>query len=206
MPKPTFARERAHIKQGAIVCGIDEAGRGPWAGPVVAAAVILDPKRIPKGLNDSKKLTAEKREALFDLIMCDAQVGVGIVEADVIDTINILQATYRAMAEAVAHLDPAPTLALIDGNRAPPLSIRVQTIIGGDGACLSIAAASIIAKVTRDRIMLELDQTYPEYGFAQHKGYGTALHAKALTQLGPCPQHRKSFNPVSQLELPLTNL
>jgi ribonuclease HII len=206
MPKPHFRHEKPHIASGQIVCGIDEAGRGPWAGPVVAAAVVLDPKRIPKGLNDSKKLTAEKREALFDVIMCDAQVGVGIVEADVIDTINILQATYRAMTTAVAQLHPAPHVALVDGNRAPPLSIRVQTIIGGDAASVSIAAASIIAKVTRDRIMHQLDSEFPHYGFSQHKGYGTAFHAEALAKHGPCPQHRKSFNPVSQLELPLTNL
>ncbi len=206
MVKPHFIYERTAIKHGLIVCGVDEAGRGPWAGPVVAAAVVLEPKRIPKGLNDSKKLTADKREALFDAIIADARVGIGIVEADVIDTINILQATYLAMTQAVAQLSPAPTLALIDGNRAPPLSIRVQTIIGGDGTSVSIAAASIIAKVTRDRIMRRLDQDFPHYGFAAHKGYGTAFHADALAKHGPCPQHRKSFNPVSQLEFALTIL
>lgn len=192
--------------RGHVVCGVDEAGRGPWAGPVVAAAVVLEPKRIPKGLNDSKKLTAVNRDTLYDAIMSDAQVGVGIVGADVIDAINILQATFLAMKQAVGQLTPAPTLALVDGNRAPPLSIRVQTIIGGDGAAISIAAASIIAKVTRDRIMHELDRDFPQYGFAAHKGYGTAFHAEALARFGPCPQHRKSFNPIRQLNLPLTIL
>ncbi len=205
MSKPHFRRERVHIANGLIVCGIDEAGRGPWAGPVVAAAAVLDPKCIPKGLDDSKKLSAEKREALFADIQASAQVGIGISEADEIDAINILQATYRAMQRAVAQLSVLPHLALVDGNRAPPLTIRVQTIIGGDATSVSIAAASIIAKVTRDRIMREMHALYPHYGFSQHKGYGTAFHADALAKHGPCPQHRKSFNPVSQLELTLTN-
>jgi ribonuclease HII len=198
---PDFSFEQAAIAQNHIPCGVDEAGRGPWAGPVVAAAVVLDPDNIPAGLNDSKKLTEAKREALFDPIMQSAQVGIGIAPASLIDDINILQATYRAMGDAVAALGNAATMALVDGNRAPPLSIRVQTIIEGDGKCLSISAASIIAKVTRDRMMQELDHLYPGYGFAKHKGYGTGAHMAALQRLGPCPAHRKSFKPIAILTI-----
>jgi ribonuclease HII len=197
---PTFDFETAAIAAGLIPCGVDEAGRGPWAGPVVAAAVLLDPLNIPNGLNDSKTLNEARREALFDPIMTSAQVGVGIVYAGEIDAINILQATYRAMGLAVAQLSSA-TLALVDGNRAPPLSIRVQTIIGGDAKSLSIAAASIVAKVTRDRMMHALDAQYPGYGFAAHKGYGTAQHSEALQRLGPCPEHRMSFKPIAALTI-----
>jgi ribonuclease HII len=198
---PDFSFETLAIAQGLIPCGVDEAGRGPWAGPVVAAAVVLDPDNIPAGLNDSKKLTEAKREALFDPIMKSARVGVGFASVSLIDEINILQATYRAMGEAVTALGNATTLALVDGNRAPPLSIRVQTIIEGDGKCLSIAAASIIAKVTRDRVMHDLDAIHPGYGFAKHKGYGTAAHMAALQRLGPCPAHRKSFKPIATLTI-----
>jgi ribonuclease HII len=198
---PHFKYEEYAIAQGLIPCGIDEAGRGPWAGPVVAAAVVLDASNIPHGLDDSKKLNEAKREVLFDPIMQTASVGIGIVSAAQIDELNILQATYLAMQEAVAHLASHATLALVDGNRAPPLSIRTQTIIGGDAQCLSIAAASIIAKVTRDRIMKALDEAHPGYGFAAHKGYGTVLHAAALQRLGPCPEHRKSFKPVAALTI-----
>ena len=199
--QPDFTFEQLAIAKGLTVCGVDEAGRGPWAGPVVAAAVMLDPRNIPAGLNDSKKLSEAKREALFAPIMASSRVSVGIVEAAEIDRINILQATYFAMKQAVDNLQPKPDLALIDGNRAPPLSIRVQTIIGGDGLSLSIAAASIIAKVTRDRIMRELDQKLPGYGFASHKGYGTAAHATALQQYGACPAHRMSFKPIAALTI-----
>lgn len=199
MPVPTFDREAAALAKGFIVCGIDEAGRGPWAGPVVAAAVVLDPARIPKGLNDSKKLSEARRVALFAPIMEQARCGIGIVSAQRIDEINILRATYEAMAEALRHLSPLPTLALVDGNRAPPLPCRAETIVGGDGACLSIAAASIIAKVTRDRLMAALDRDHPGYGFAGHKGYGTAAHADALRRIGPCAEHRKSFAPIRLL-------
>jgi ribonuclease HII len=193
---PDFSFERVAQGQGQIVCGVDEAGRGPWAGPVVAAAVILDAALIPPGLDDSKKLTPAKREALFKPIMNSACVGVGIVNAARIDKINILQATYLAMRKAVVALSQVPDVALVDGNRAPPLSCKVQTIIGGDAVSLSIAAASIIAKVTRDRLMCKFDRTYPDYGFASHKGYGTAEHAEALSSLGPCPIHRLSFSPI----------
>lgn len=199
MAAPTFTREAELIAQGFAVCGVDEAGRGPWAGPVVAAAVILDPANIPSGLNDSKKLTESRREALFDPIIRAAEVGVGIVGAARIDELNILKATYAAMAEAVAALTRPPAIALIDGNRAPPLTCRCVTIVGGDAKSLSIAAASIIAKVTRDRLMHNLDRQYPDYGFAAHKGYGTAAHATALQRLGPCPEHRKSFAPIRAL-------
>jgi ribonuclease HII len=200
-PLPDFEFETAALAERQIVCGIDEAGRGPWAGPVVAAAVIFDPAHIPSGLNDSKKLAGQKREALFAPIMALADVGVGIASVEEIDRLNILQANHLAMQRAVAALKTSPTLALVDGNRAPPLSIRVQTIIKGDSKSLSIAAASIIAKVTRDRMMIELDTVHPGYGFAQHKGYGTAAHSQALQRLGPCAIHRKSFAPIAQLTM-----
>ncbi len=201
MPAPDFSFETLAIAQGFIPCGVDEAGRGPWAGPVVAAAVVLDPENIPTGLNDSKKLTEAKRDALFEPIMRSARVGVGIASASLIDEINILQATYHAMQEAVAALGSFTTYALVDGNRAPPLSLRVQTIIEGDGKCLSIAAASIIAKVTRDRMMHQLDAQYAGYGFGKHKGYGTAQHMAALQRLGPCAEHRMSFKPIAKLTI-----
>jgi ribonuclease HII len=197
LQQPTLAFELA--SGHSIICGIDEAGRGPWAGPVVASAVILDQSNIPPGLNDSKKLTHEKREALFGPIMNSSDVGIGVVSAAEIDDINILQATYLAMQRAITSLKNKPTLALVDGNRAPPLACEVQTIIKGDSLSLSIAAASIIAKVTRDRMMIELDKIHSSYGFAQHKGYGTAQHAAALKQFGPCPEHRKTFKPIAAL-------
>jgi len=194
---PDFTIELAALREGTRhVCGIDEAGRGPWAGPVVAAAVVLNPERIPDGLNDSKKLSEAQREALFAPIMASARVGIGIAEVDRIDRDNILQATFWAMSEALAQVDGV-SLALIDGNRAPALPCKVQTLINGDARSLSIAAASIIAKVTRDRIMVAHDSTYPQYGFARHKGYGTALHQQALERHGPTPLHRKSFAPVA---------
>ena len=195
--EPDFSFElEARAKGLRDVCGIDEAGRGPWAGPVVAAAVVLNPDDIPAGLRDSKKLKEAQREALFEPIMRTARVGIGIAEADRIDRDNILQATFWAMAEALSQIDGV-ALALVDGNRAPKLPCRTQTIVEGDTRSLSIAAASIIAKVTRDRIMLAHDVTYPHYGFARHKGYGTPFHQAALTQHGPCPLHRKSFRPVA---------
>jgi ribonuclease HII len=195
MRRPNFSRERKAIALGRIVCGVDEAGRGPLAGPVIAAAVVLDPLHIPKGLNDSKQLNEAKREALFDAIMASASVGIGVVEAGVIDRINVLQATLLAMRQAVMQLSHAPLLALVDGNRKPPLPCDVETIIKGDAKCSSIAAASIIAKVTRDRMMLVLDAQYPLYGFSNHKGYGTEEHMAAIAAHGPCPLHRRSFSP-----------
>ncbi|WP_421693451.1 ribonuclease HII [Aestuariivirga sp.] len=180
------------------VCGIDEAGRGPWAGPVVAAAVVLDPDCIPDGLNDSKKLTEAQREALFAPILATARVGIAIAHVERIDRDNILQATLWAMGEALKQIDDV-ALALVDGNRAPALPCPVETIIEGDAKCFSIAAASIIAKVTRDRIMVGHDVTYPLYGFARHKGYGTAFHQDALQRHGPTPLHRRSFAPIAAL-------
>lgn len=198
--EPDFSFELAARAQGfSWVCGIDEAGRGPLAGPVVAAAVILNLENIPKGLNDSKKLDGATREALFAELVKSAKIGVGIGDEIRIDRDNILAATLWAMAEAVHNLNEAPHYALVDGNRAPKLSCRVQTIISGDARSLSIAAASIIAKVTRDRIMVTLDQEFPGYGFARHKGYGTAFHHAALLELGPCIHHRKSFAPIAKL-------
>ena len=197
---PDFSFELAAQRQGySVICGIDEAGRGPWAGPVVAAAVILDVNNIPAGLNDSKKLTEVKREKLFGEITASAVVGIGIGDEARIDRDNILATTLWAMGEAVNQLNAKPDFALVDGNRAPRLSCGVQTIIEGDGRSLSIAAASIIAKVTRDRLMVEMDHKFPAYGFARHKGYGTAAHQAALLTFGPCPHHRKSFKPIIKL-------
>lgn len=181
------------------VAGVDEAGRGPWAGPVVAAAVILDRSRIPSGLDDSKRLSAPRREALFAELGRTAEIGIGIADVDRIDRDNILRATLWAMAEAVARLRRKPVLALVDGDRAPGLAVPVTCIVGGDGLSLSIAAASIVAKVTRDRMMAALDGACPGYGFARHKGYGTAAHAEALARFGPSPHHRLSFAPVRAL-------
>lgn len=196
---PDFTIElKAMRKGGKLVCGIDEAGRGPWAGPVVAAAVVLDPQSIPDGLDDSKKLTEAQREALFAPILASARVGIGIAEVERIDRDNILQATLWAMAQALEQIDGV-TLALVDGNRAPALPCPVATIVEGDAKSLSIAAASIIAKVTRDRIMVGHDATYPAYGFARHKGYGTAFHQEALQRHGPTPLHRRSFAPIAAL-------
>lgn len=198
--EPDFSFELAARAQGfSWVCGIDEAGRGPLAGPVVAAAVILDLENIPRGLNDSKKLDGATREALFAELVKSAKIGVGIGDEIRIDRDNILAATLWAMADAVHNLNEIPHYALVDGNRAPKLSCRVQTIISGDARSLSIAAASIIAKVTRDRIMVSLDHEFPGYGFARHKGYGTAFHHAALLELGPCIHHRKSFAPIAKL-------
>ena len=198
--KPDFSFELAAQAQGfSCVCGIDEAGRGPWAGPVVAAAVILDPQNFPAGLNDSKKLTEAKREILFAEIMASAKVGIGTGDEARIDRDNILAATLWAMAEAVRDLGEPSDFALVDGNRAPKLSFPVQTIVSGDARSLSISSASIIATVMRDRIMVALDRKFPAYGFARHKGYGTAFHHAALLEFGPCIHHRKSFKPIARL-------
>ena len=193
----TFDLESSELALGrGPVAGIDEAGRGPWAGPVVAAAVILDPKNIPTGIADSKVLDADVRERLCERILATSVVGVGIADVQRIDHDNILNATLWAMAEAVAALCQKPRLALVDGNRAPGLSCRVRTIVQGDARCLSIAAASIVAKVTRDRLMIALGRELPAYGFERHKGYGTPEHKAALHALGATPYHRRSFKPV----------
>ena len=176
------------------VCGVDEAGRGPLAGPVCAAAVILPPDVQIDGLNDSKKLTDKKRRELYEVItQCAAAYGVALVDEKTIDEINILQATFRAMAEAIGALAVRPQLALIDGNRAGQFGVPTQTIVKGDSLSASIAAASILAKVTRDRLMEQYAETYPQYGFEIHKGYGTKRHYEALREYGPCPIHRMTF-------------
>lgn len=184
------------------VAGIDEAGRGPLAGPVVAAAVIFDADRLPRKLaraiDDSKKLPAETRERLFEAIRPYAEIGVGQASVEEIDRYNILKATFLAMYRALAALPRSPAIALIDGNQAPKLGCEVRTIVGGDGLSLSIAAASIVAKVTRDRLMTTLDATYPGYGWITNKGYGTVEHRTALLHLGPCPLHRRSFSLFSE--------
>ncbi|MGE0743160.1 MAG: ribonuclease HII [Hyphomonadaceae bacterium] len=178
------------------ICGIDEAGRGPWAGPVVAAAVILPAKGRPKGLADSKQLSAEAREDLAAAIRACAIVGVGLSHPEEIDSINILQATYLAMRRAFDDLSERPAAALIDGNQAPDLPCPIEMIIDGDAYVASISAASIIAKVERDRLMVDLCAQYPGYAFSKHKGYGTPEHQRALAELGPCAIHRRSFKPV----------
>lgn len=201
---PTFELEAAELAlaEGLIV-GIDEAGRGPWAGPVVAAAVVLDPDRIPQGIDDSKALDADDRERLYDRIANSAlAVGVGIGDVERIDRDNILAATMWAMQTACESLSCRPRLALVDGNRAPRLTCQTRTIVKGDAKCLSIAAASIVAKVTRDRMMIALAREIPGYGFERHKGYGTPEHRAALVRLGLTPHHRRSFRPV-QLALGL---
>ncbi len=177
-----------------LVCGVDEAGRGPLAGPVYAAAVILPQDAEIAGLDDSKKLSEKKRELLFDEI-CQKAIAYSVasVPETVIDEINILNATYRAMQLAIEGLDPAPGLALIDGNRSSGISFPNQTVVGGDGIYSCIAAASILAKVSRDRFMLEMAQKYPEYAFEKHKGYGTRLHYEKIREFGPSPIHRKTF-------------
>lgn len=182
------------------VAGVDEAGRGPLAGPVVAAAVMLDPARPVAGLDDSKRLSARRRECLSDQIRASARgFAVIAVEPAEIDRINILQASLLAMQRAVAALDGTPTEVLVDGNRCPELDVRSRAIVGGDGLEPAIAAASILAKVERDRLMCELDGVHPGYDFASHKGYGTRAHLDALQRLGPCDAHRRTFAPVRAL-------
>jgi ribonuclease HII len=202
--KPTFELESVEIDlKGGPIAGIDEAGRGPWAGPVVAAAVVLDPARIPAGIDDSKALDADTRERLFRLISGTAvSIGIGIGDVARIDRDNILAATLWAMSEAIARLECRPRLALVDGNRVPQLACETRAIVKGDAKCLSIAAASIVAKVTRDRLMIELASELPGYGFERHKGYGTPEHQTAIRRLGVSAHHRRSFSPV-QLALGL---
>ena len=185
---------------GGLVAGVDEAGRGPLAGPVMAAAVILDDRRPIVGLGDSKKISPRRREALFDEIRAKA-LCCSIAQASVeeIDSLNILQATLLAMRRAVMGLRLPPKLVLVDGNRLPVLDIRAEAIVKGDDKVPAISAASILAKVSRDRWCQEYHQHFPQYGFDQHKGYGTADHLAALRLHGPCPQHRRTFKPVSDL-------
>lgn len=184
---------------GGLVAGIDEAGRGPWAGPVVAAAVIFRSEHLPDGIDDSKKLSSAARESLFDSIRLCSYTGVGVATVDEIDKLNILEATKLAMLRAVKTLEAAPDIALVDGNRAPTLPCAVKTVVGGDARSLSIAAASIIAKVTRDRMMRELAADYPGYGWEHNAGYGTREHQQALARLGVTPHHRRSFAPIKAM-------
>lgn len=179
------------------VAGLDEAGRGPWAGPVVAAAVILHQRRLPVRIDDSKRLTPRQRERAFRVILESADVGIGIVTAEEIDRRNILQATLLAMAQAVADLPLTPDLVLVDGTSRPPLQVPSWVIVHGDQRSYAIGCASIAAKVVRDELMNFYDRLHPEYSFKEHKGYGTARHAEALRRWGPCILHRRTFRPVS---------
>lgn len=198
MAAPSFKLEKPHPTP---LAGVDEAGRGPLAGPVVAAAVILDRRRVPRGIDDSKKLSAEARGALCGQIRAAAQVGVGIATVEEIDEINILWASMLAMERAVAALGVDPAMVLVDGNRCPRWNRPSTWVIGGDALCLSIAAASIIAKEERDRMMADYDRDHPGYGWAKNKGYGTPQHREALARLGPSPLHRRSFAPIAQYSM-----
>lgn len=201
MIDPEIENQIRHRNGSAsVIAGVDEVGRGPWAGPVTACAVVLDPKNIPVGLKDSKKLAAKKRESLFDQIMATADVGIAHVSVEEIDQINILQASLLAMKKALGNLKYPPTYALIDGNRTPPnLEIPSECIVKGDGKCQSIAAASIVAKVTRDRIMVALAQQFPWYGWETNAGYGTKAHQDGLKSHGVTQHHRRSFKPIHNI-------
>jgi ribonuclease HII len=196
----TFELELNELQlHGGPIVGVDEAGRGPLAGPLVAAAVILNPSNIPAGIADSKSLDADTRERVFAIIRATSKVGISVAGVDRIDRDNILNATLWAMAEAVDRLECQPRLVLVDGNMAPQLASQTRSIIKGDAKCLSIAAASIVAKVTRDRLMTELGHVHPGYGFERHKGYGTREHHAAIKRLGVTSEHRRSFKPVQLL-------
>lgn len=185
---------------GGYVCGVDEAGRGPWAGPVSAGAVILDPANLPVGIVDSKALTEKRREALATQIRGSALAwGVGFATVEEIETLNILAATGLAMSRAVEALQIAPRAALVDGNYAFKLPCEVRTLVKGDSLSLSIAAASILAKTARDQIMIDLALHYPEYGFERHKGYASPVHVAALAKHGPCPAHRRTWAPIKAM-------
>src|SRR5690242_4313049 len=198
---PSRKHEQLHL---APVAGVDEAGRGPLAGPVVAAAVILPERGCPRGIDDSKKLSPAERHRLHDRLMTCAIVGIGIIEAEEIDRLNIYWATMKAMTLAVEALGCAPGHVLVDGNRLPRWRYPATPIVGGDAQAMCIAAASIIAKHTRDTIMIAHAETYPLYGWHTNKGYSAPGHLRALREHGPCPLHRRSFAPVAQAELPLT--
>lgn len=201
-----FEEERALLKVGLrSLAGVDEAGRGPLAGPVVAAAVVLPSDWIGNGipsnlesLNDSKQLTSDQREIFFKIITAEPAIrsAIATIDAAIIDQINILRATHKAMAEALALLNPQPEHILVDGNHVKSLPHPQTALVKGDSRSYSIAAASVLAKVTRDRLMLEYDRTWPQYGFAEHKGYGTPQHLEAIARFGPCPIHRRTFAPL----------
>jgi len=198
---PDFSSEMRLMKNGKDhIAGVDEAGRGPLAGPVVAAAVVLDPENIPQGLNDSKKLTEKNREALFTKILKSAHVSWTSINAATIDEINIREATLLAMTNSVNHLPVKAEHALIDGRDVPQGLIGIgEALVKGDSRSVSISAASIVAKVVRDRMMIEADTLFPQYGFTGHKGYGSKKHRDAITEYGPCPLHRRSFAPIKQM-------
>jgi ribonuclease HII len=199
VPSLGLRRERALLKSGyRCVAGLDEVGRGPLAGPVVAAAVVLDPKKVPSGLADSKALSEARREALFPEILACAEVGIATISHEEIDAINIRQASLLAMCRALAALPCRPDMALVDGNDPPRLPCPVEAIVKGDATVASIAAASIVAKVVRDRLMTRLGAIFPAYGFGSNAGYSTATHLAALAHEGPCPFHRRSFAPIRQ--------
>lgn len=197
MPDLKFERKYKRLHKGPVA-GVDEAGRGPLAGPVVAAAVVLDPRCIPEGIDDSKVLTAAKRERLCAELLACAKVGIGICTVEEIDRLNIFWATMLAMTRAVDALGLVPAFVLVDGNRCPDWAHQSHAVVGGDALCLSIAAASIVAKHHRDSMMIELDALHPGYGWASNKGYSAKAHFEALRTLGPTPHHRKSFAPVAQ--------
>ena len=200
-PTPDFVLEQSAIDEGLpVVAGVDEVGRGPLCGPVTAAAVILDPTNIPDGLNDSKKLTAKRRVTLYNALMECAEISIAHASVEEIDAINILRASHLAMERAVANLPRTPSHLLIDGNLIPRgLTIPAQAVIKGDAKSLSISAASIVAKVCRDRIMVDLAQQHPGYGWEKNAGYPTPVHLKALQELGVTPHHRRSFKPVYKM-------
>jgi ribonuclease HII len=192
--------DQGFLSQGfTSLTGVDEAGRGPWAGPVVASAVIVRDFSFESAIDDSKKMTPRSRAKAYAEILKKCSVGVGAVDSELIDEINILEATFRAMREALKSLGQTPDCVLVDGNRTPETSYKVTPVIDGDATSFSIACASIVAKVTRDRMMEYFDEVYPQYGFRRHKGYGTPEHAAALKQHGPCRIHRKSFAPIRVL-------
>jgi len=201
MTKPNFELEQAALSRGAFrIAGVDEVGRGPLCGPVTAAAVILNPDDIPEGLNDSKKMTAKKRDALYDEILAKADCCIAHATVQEIDEINILRASHLAMTRAIAGLTKAPDHILIDGNMIPNgLTTSAEAVVKGDGRSLSIAAASIIAKVARDRIMGDLAIEFPGYGWEKNAGYGTKQHLEALRALGVTPHHRRSFKPIHNI-------
>jgi ribonuclease HII len=202
LPGPDYAFEIEHGGPHRRVCGIDEAGRGPLAGPVVAAAVVIDPESCPEGLDDSKKLDLAKREELYERLVLSAEIGIGIATVEEIDRLNILWASMLAMSRAFEALANPPAFALIDGDRVPNLDCPARAIVGGDGLVLSIAAASIVAKVTRDRLMAELAVAHPGYGWHTNRGYGTPEHLDALARLGVTTHHRRSFAPVRNILSP----
>lgn len=196
---PLYFEAQGAERGYSFIAGVDEAGRGPLAGPVVAAAVILKSGSVIEGVRDSKKLTPQKRDYLYDIILNEAvSVGIGICSHDTIDRINILQASLAAMKQAIKKLSPSPDYLLIDGTFRVPIRLPQLPLVKGDDRSMSIAAASIVAKVTRDRIMVDMDSEHPGYGFAEHKGYGCAAHLAAISQLGPCPIHRKTFSGVKE--------